>query len=126
MNERRLFAGLGLLAVVLAVATLYGVPVSLKTGSLNPGAPPGQVGCYTSGTSGQLVDDPSGTAIIEGPTGRRVVVTWPIGWTARRTLLGTQIVDGRGVTVARTGTQVYLMGGYWLDDSFLTCGPAPL
>jgi hypothetical protein len=130
MNKRLVVAGVGLLVLAAAIAIAsYGVPTPLKTGSLNPDAPPGSVGCYTSGVSGELLDDPgAGTAIIDSMDGRRVLVTWPIGWTARRALFGgTQVIDERGMVVARTGTRVYLMGGYWyVDNSFLTCGPAPV
>ncbi len=115
----------GSLLLALAVVAYLVMPVTLKTGALYPDAQPGTVGCYTSGTSGELVTDPSaGTAIIESD-GRRVPVTWPIGWTGRRSLGAMDIVDQGGNVVARTGTHVNLMGGYWLDGSFLTCGPVP-
>lgn len=116
MKKPFLIAGVGLLALAGVVA-VYGVPVPIRTG--------GGVGCYTSGTGGELVTDPtSGTAIIEG-SGRRVAVTWPVGWTGRMSFFGMQVVDLQGQVVARTGTQVALMGGYWyVDDSFLTCGPS--
>lgn len=126
MDKRLIWSGLGLLALTAIVAT-YGVPTTIKTGSLYPDASPGMVGCYTSGTTGELVTDPTtGTAIIEDRSGRRVVVTWPLGWTGRSSMLGVAVIDRDGNTVARTGTHVNLMGGYWyVDDSFLTCGPVP-
>jgi hypothetical protein len=122
VSNRRLRLGLGAVTLVLAIAgiaafMLFGRDVPIKTGSLN--------GCYTSGTGGELVTDPdTGTAIIEG-SGRRIAVTWPLGWTGRSSGSEVEILDGSGKVVARTGTQVSLMGGYWNDGSFLTCGPIP-
>jgi len=125
VNKPYVVAGLGLLALA-TVLSVYGVPTGLKTGTLYTNEPEGMVGCYTSGTSGELVtDSDSGTAIIEDRSGRRVAVTWPIGWSARSSLFGVSVLDKQGNVNARTGTHVYLMGGYWQDESFLTCGTAP-
>ena len=122
MNKPYLYAGVGLLVLTVAIAS-HGVPTPLKTGSLYPDASPGIVGCYTSGVSGELVDDPgAGTAIISSFSGQRALVTWPIGWTGRRSLFGVLVIDSRGQVVARTGMYVNLSGGYWRDHSFLTCG----
>ena len=122
MNTRFIGAGLGLLVLAAAIA-FFGIPVAIKTGSLYPDADPTRIGCYTSGVSGELVDDPSaGTAIIDGMSGRRTLVTWPIGWTGRNSLFGTSVINSRGEVIARTGTHVNLSGGYWTDGSFLACG----
>ena len=111
-----LVAGLALaaLAAVLAIG-LFSSGVTIQTGGIG--------GCYTSGTSGELVSDAfSGVAIVE-QGGRRVPVTWPIGWTGRWSGFDVEILDSRGNVHMRTGTNVYLMGGYWhVNDSFLTCG----
>jgi len=125
MRKPLVFAGVGLLVLAGSLAIVScGTPTPLKTGSLYPDASPGMVGCYTSGVSGELLDDPvAGTAIIDSMDGQRVLVTWPIGWTARRSPLGVSVIDGRGQVVARTGTHVNLSGGYWyVDNSFLACG----
>ena len=112
-----LAAGLGLAVFAIVLAGWSFVSVPIRTGTLSGG-----VGCYTSGTSGELVADPvSGVAIIERG-GRRVAVTWPPGWTARRSVLDVEIVTAAGDVHMRTGTHVELMGGYWQDGSFLTCG----
>jgi hypothetical protein len=130
MSNRGLRLGLGAVTLVLAIAgiaayMLFGRGVPIKTGTLTPDASPGFFSCYTSGTGGELVTDPdTGTAIIEG-NGRRVAVTWPLGWTGRSSGAEVEILDSSGKVVARTGTQVSLMGGYWYDGSFLTCGPIP-
>ena len=122
MDLRYVSAGLGLLAVTGVIA-IYGIPSTLKTGSINPDAPPGSVGCYTSGTSGQLVaDDAAGTAIIETGSGRRYAVTWPLGYTGRRSWGGLEVIDTRGNVVTRTGDRVNMSGGFWTDGSFLACG----
>ncbi len=116
--------GVGLLVLAGALAVVsYGVPAPLKTGSLYPNADPRYVGCYTSGVSGELVEDPgAGTAIIDGLSHQRALVTWPIGWTARRSAFGVSVVNLQGDVVAWTGTHVNLSGGYWyVDGSFLAC-----
>jgi hypothetical protein len=124
MDKRFIGAGLGLLA--LAAILSFGPPghnVTLKTGSLYPDEPPGMVGCYTSGTSGQLVvDDVAGTAIIETQSAHRYAVTWPIGYTGRSSMGRVEVIDTRGQVVTRTGDWVNMSGGYWTDGSFLACG----
>ncbi len=123
MNNRFVTAGLGLLLIIGAIAATYGIPTPLRTGSLYPDAPPGSVGCYTSGTSGELVvDGVTGTAIIETQSGRRYAVTWPLGYTGRRSLWGVTVVDDRGNDVTHTGSVVNMSGGFWTDGSFLSCG----
>jgi hypothetical protein len=114
------------LALVIAFAVAVGIPtwfvggVAIKTGGISGGS--GAVGCYTSGTTGELVADPvAGTAIIER-SGRRIAVTWPNGWTGRRSGWEVEVVDTSNAVVLRTGTRVSLMGGYTSDGSFLTCG----
>ena len=109
------------LAVLLADG-LFTTSVTIQTGTLSSDSP-GIVHCYTSGTAGDLVTDPvSGVAIIE-QGGRRVPVTWPLGWTGRTSGSDVEILDSSGDVHMRTGTHVYLMGGYWyVNDSFLTCG----
>ncbi len=122
-RQLALVGGIALAALALYLAAgLFTTSVRIQTGSLS-GNSSGSVGCYTSGTSGDLVADPvSGVAIIE-QSGRRVPVTWPIGWTGRGSWSGVEILDLRGDVHMRTGTHVYLMGGYWyVNDSFLTCG----
>ncbi len=123
MNRRHVAAGLGLLAIAGGILATYGTPVALKTGSLYPDAPPGTVGCYTSGVSGQLVaDDVAGTAIIESQSGHRYAVTWPPGYTGRRSLGEVVVVGERGNVITRTGSWVNMSGGFWKDGSFLACG----
>jgi hypothetical protein len=121
-RQLALVAGLALAALALFLAGgLFTTSVTIQTGSLHSDSP-GIVGCYTSGTAGDLVPDPvSGVAIIEQGC-RRVPVVWPIGWTGRSSWSEVEILDSRGNVHMRTGTHVYLMGGYWLNDSFLTCG----
>jgi hypothetical protein len=123
MHKRIVSAGVGLLVLAGALAVVpFGDPTPLKTGSLYPNADPNMVACYTSGVSGDLVDDPvAGTAIIDEVSHKRTLVTWPIGFTARRSVFGVSVIDRQGHVVARTGTWVNLSGGYWLDNSFLAC-----
>ena len=123
MNNRFVAAGLGLLVITVVLAATYGIPTPLRTGSLNPDAPPGTTGCYTSGTSGELVvDGVAGTAIIETGSGRRSAVTWPLGYTGRWSLWGIAVIDSQGNEVTHTGSVVNMSGGFWTDGSFLACG----
>jgi hypothetical protein len=123
MCNRSQVARCSLLALTIAIAACgapgsIGAPVAIKTGSLGGG-------CYTSGVTGDLVADPAaGTAIVDEMGGRLVVVTWPIGWNGRRSGSEVEVLDESGTVEARTGTHVSLMGGYWTDGTFLTCGPA--
>jgi hypothetical protein len=122
VNKPYVFAGLGLLGVVAVIVATYGVPVTIKTPDPNYSE-----GCYTSGTTGDLVtDSTAGTAIIES-SGRRVVVTWPGGWSGRSSWRGVEVINRRGQIAYRTGTHVNLMGGYsYVDGSFLVCGLEPI
>ena len=119
--DKHLRLAIGALVVSLTLSAC-GSAVALKTGSLH--SDPNEVGCYTSGTEGQLVEDATaGTAIVETQTGDRYLVTWPIGFTGRTGLLGgVDVVDKQGNVVAHTGDFVNLPGGYWTDGSFLACG----
>jgi hypothetical protein len=124
MDERFIGVGLGLLVLAGVLASgPFGHSVPLETGSLYPDEPPGMIGCYTSGTSGQLVaDDVAGTAIIDGSGGHRYAVTWPTGYTGRSTWGGVEVIGDRGQVIARTGVWVSMSGGFWGDGSFLACG----
>jgi len=121
LRQVALVAGLVLAAFAIFLAARQ-VPVSvaIRTGSVSTDP---RAGCYTSGTTGDLVTDPvSGVAIIERG-GRRVAVTWPPGWTGRRSGSEVEILTSNGDVHMRTGTHVSLLGGYWyVDGSFLTCG----
>ena len=125
MDKRFIYAGLGLLALaaILAAGGGPGGSIHLKTGSLYPDASPGMIGCYTSGTEGQLVTDPvAGTAVIDRQSGHRYAVTWPLGYTGRDSWGEVEVIDDRGNVVTRTGSWVNMSGGYWTDGSFLACG----
>ncbi len=75
------------------------------------------VSCHTNSTSGELMVDPSAGTVLMGvgpgevyPT---VAVIWPLGFTGRRTPDGqVEVLDQTGSVVARTGTQITLLGGY--------------
>jgi hypothetical protein len=122
MRKPYVFAGLGLLVVVVVIISTYGAPVPIRTGAVYPNADPNRVGCYMSGVSGELVDDPTaGVSVTNSLGGQQALVTWPIGWTGRRTLFGVSIIDKHGNVAYRTGTHVDMMGGYSPDGSFLPC-----
>ena len=115
MLTRRRLAGLAALALTLAAC---GSPVALRTDA--------DV-CHTSGIDGDLVPDAeAGTAIIDTQYGHRYPVAWPRGYSARSSLFGVEVVNAQGEVVARTGTQVSLMGGNSPDGSFEACIYGPV
>jgi hypothetical protein len=70
-TTRQLALALGFALAVGVPSLWFGGGVTLKTGGISSAS--GAVGCYTSGTTGELVADPvAGTAIIErsGPPDR--------------------------------------------------------
>jgi hypothetical protein len=119
-------AGIGLLLVAGFLAfRLPGGPVALRT-TETPGYGT-QYGCYAAGTGGQLVvDAEAGTAVLETEMSHsRVQVTWPRGYTARRSGGEVEILNRYGEVVARTSTEVHLVGGYE-NHSFLVCNLEPI
>lgn len=120
-------AGVGLLfvAAFLALSPLPGGPVALRT-TETPGYGT-QYGCYAAGTGGQLVvDADAGTAVEETEMSHsRVQVTWPRGYTARHSGSDVEVLNRYGEVVARTGTEVHLVGGYE-NGSFLVCNLEPI
>lgn len=118
-----------LLAVTVFAACGPGEPVDLMTADEVYANEPNPPGCYTSGTSGELVvDETAGTAIIEDPpystSGRRVIVIWPAGYTARRSGSNVEVFNRGGKSKAKTGEHIDLDGGYppYPADAFLACG----
>ena len=139
LDRPRALIGAGaVLLVLVALVVLFGwpvgLPVDIKHGQL-PGSSgsfgdPGDViGCYTSGTTGDLVNDPSAGIVIVEQGGYRHVVDWPPGWTGRRSGSEVEVLDDTGNFVVRTGTKVSLLGGYLPnpEQDFLACyGSHPL
>jgi hypothetical protein len=125
MRNARLCPGVVALALTHTVSACGGSavavssPVIIKT--LDPTS---QEGCYLMGVAGDLVTDPTaGTAVIWDMSGRREVVTWPNGWTARSAGSEVEVLNRKGQVAYRTGTRVDLMGGFSnVDNSFVVCG----
>lgn len=124
MRNPRLRSGMVALALAFTVSacggssvTIYS-PVTIKTHDPTSGE-----GCYLMGVAGDLVTDPTaGTAIIWDLSGRRELITWPNGWTARSSGSEVEVLNTNGEVAYRTGTRVDLMGGFSrVDDSFLVC-----
>lgn len=124
-RERVLLAG-ALGAVALALYLVLSGPLAphvplRTTAALRPGE---TVGCYAANTTGQLIADAAaGTAIVSEDMAKTTApVTWPAGYTARRTLLGqVEVLDEGGRTAAITGNRYELLGGYASDGSWLAC-----
>ncbi len=105
---------IAMLTVVPHVVTALEPQVDLRTGGSGP--VDGYIGCYLSHITGLLIPDPSaGTAIVEEDMGheRTVPVKWPPGYTGRLAIDGqVDVLDEKGVVVARTGLRFELLGGY--------------
>jgi hypothetical protein len=54
-----------------------------------------------------------------------VQVTWPRGFTARRSGSEVEVLDRFGEVVARTGAEIHLVGGYE-NGGFLVCNLEPI
>ena len=102
------------LALALA-ACAPGEPVKLATN------PTGQ-GCFLASTIGLLIPDRvAGTAIVQEDMGKATVpVSWPAGYTGRRSGNDIEVVDSAGHVVARTGQRMKLLGGYG-DGTWVAC-----
>jgi hypothetical protein len=111
-----------LVAIALAAVVLGHDGVDLAHATvLGATDGPGIVSCYTSGTVGDLVPDPAaGVAIVEA-TGTRLVVMWPSGYAGRHSGSEVEVLNRQGEVVARTGTHVYIDGGY-SQGGWVTCG----
>ncbi len=125
-KRRQVVLGAGL-ALGLAAAVLFGARVPIETVALRTGP----TDCYLSSLAGELVaDDEAGTAVIEeniSMKGHHTLVVWPVGYTARRTLLGQiEVVSFSGRSVAWTGDHVNIDGGYNRDGTWDACGLEPI
>jgi hypothetical protein len=95
------------ISFVAMVALLVGcgpivAPVTLLTYDLGS--------CHPAPTAGALVADQEvGTALL-GPTGRRMPVAWPSGFTGRYAGGEIEVVDADGHVVAVTGKRYELIG----------------
>lgn len=109
--------GLGLVTL-LVVIQLVGVPVGIHT--------------YDDGCYLDFVDDAElviadGDMHLQAPgqTHDGQMVSWPVGFSARGTLLGpVTIFDASGRAVATSGTPVRLPGGTGLDGRYWACAPS--
>ena len=114
------------LAGAAYLSGLSGRPVPLLTG-WGPLGPhdDGMVGCYTNFAVGQLVVDAEfGTALIED--GRDTVpVMWPPGTTGRQAGSEVEVVNRKGVVIARTGNRYQIEGAgsaRYPEPGWLACG----
>jgi hypothetical protein len=85
----------------------------------------GDVHCYASATTGQLVADPeSGTTVVfeEGGAHSAQRVMWPAGYTARRVGSGVEVLGWLGNVVAVTGSRYVLIGSTEEGGAFGACG----
>lgn len=114
-------------ALVVIGLVVLAVAVAMWRLSPGPAVPlwAGSDTCYLSNITGELVADPiSGVAIIERHTGnpdRTTRLDWPGGYTARLSGSEVEVLDRRGVVVARTGTRMEIQGGYGLPRGFEVC-----
>ena len=118
--DRRIYFGSGLLllalALVISVASC-GSPVTLLTGTREPGE------CLAANTTGLLIVDPkAGTAIVQEDMAEQTApVSWPAGFTGRKSWDQVEVLDTAGHVVARTGQRYELLGGYNVDGAWDAC-----
>jgi hypothetical protein len=118
--------GVAALTVALAAYLVLSGPLAPRvplrtTADQGPGA---QTGCYLANTTGLLIaDEAAGTRIVSEDMAKSTVpVTWPVGFTARRSLFGqVDVLDRNGHVVATTGNRYELLGGYATDGAWLAC-----
>jgi hypothetical protein len=127
------FTGILLLAV-------FGFPVS--AGFSFPGGPAlapvalahHQEGCFLMFEEGRLeIGGPTGSQLLVPGDGNSIgglvppwvehpiALLWPEGVSVRRSWFNTEIVDARGVVLARDGQRAHVGGGYG-GAGFLACG----
>lgn len=110
---------LAILGVVLA-----GCTVQLRT------APAAVQDCDLALGSGQLAANPQSGLGFKIASGEVLPVVWPYGYSARRGVSGTELIDEKGAVVAREGDFVTAGGGTG-NDGFVVCAgsvkvvPAP-
>ena len=107
---------MGVSIAMVGCAPVPGPAVHLRTGDGS---------CYTFYTKGELVvDKAAGVAIIEvspGNPAKAMPIVWPPGYTGRESGSDVEVLDGRGLVVARTGTRMEIQGGYGVGG-FVVCG----
>jgi hypothetical protein len=90
---------------------------------VSPQPPPaGVAACMDALASGELVADARwGVALgqVDGPT---IQVMWPAGYSARQMAGMIELLDERGVVVARVGDAVTIGGGFGAGNAWWACG----
>ena len=120
--DRRIYFGSGFLLLALALTISVagwpvGLPVKLLTGTREPGE------CLAANTTGLLIVDPkAGTAIVQEDMAEQTApVSWPAGFTGRKSWSQVEVLDTAGHVVARTGQRYELLGGYNVDGTWAAC-----
>jgi hypothetical protein len=70
---------------------------------------------------GTLVPDPRSGLALATPTGERIPVMWPFGYSARLVDAVIELVDSSGNFVAREGDTVEMGGGFGANGLFYAC-----
>lgn len=104
-----------LLCIVLGLALLAGCSAKLRTATTASQA------CDEALLTGRLVTSAQSGLAVQDPTGKVTEVVWPFGYSARQGVSGVDLLDERGVVVAREGDFVEITGGLDLNELWDAC-----
>jgi hypothetical protein len=135
LTRARVAAAMALSALTfVAVLILAGPGMAVTLLTKDPNLHP-QDGCFLSFVVGDLITDPTyGTAIIEVTKGipkdyvHTYPVMWPPGYTGRQAGSEVEVLNRSGRAVARTGSHIKILGGYYSDNPrvWLACNLGPV
>ena len=117
MAVRRV-ALVSLAALLLAGCGSSADPVPLLTATEPDG--PGNGACYLWYGQGELIEDATAGTAVKQPDGVIIELSWPMGYTARRSGGTIEVLDTSGQVAAVTGRKYQFFTSSWTGSS----GPA--
>lgn len=80
------------------------------------------VACMDALTSGTLVADARWGIALGQTNGPTIQVLWPTGFVGRQVDGAIELLDHRGIAVARVGDKVQIAGGQGAGNAWWACG----